>query len=315
MYHYIRDLKNSRYPNIKGLDISLFKKQIDFLTMQFNIVSMEEVITAFNSGAELPSNAALLTFDDGYADNYTYALPILKEHNIQGTFFIPGKTFRTHTLLDVNKIHYILASADINEIVIDVKKEMDYYRGSEYEYAPTEELYTQYAVANRFDDKDTIFVKRMLQTVLPEPLRRTISSWLFQKYLGISEGQLANELYMTEDQVRLMKREGMHIGLHGYDHYWLADLSLDKMKEDINLALGALDEFIDRNCWSIAYPYGNYSKDVIRFIRESGGVTGFTTKVDMADLDVCPSFEIPRFDCNDFPPKSDNFINFCKGIK
>lgn len=45
---------------------------------------------------------------------------------------------------------------------------MDYYRGSEYQYAPTDELFKEYAVANRFDVKETIFVKRMLQTVLPE---------------------------------------------------------------------------------------------------------------------------------------------------
>ena len=112
MYHYTRDLKHSRYPEIKGLDVSLFREQIEFMKQQFNIVSMEQVIEAVERHADLPDKALLLTFDDGYVDNYTFAFPILVEFGIQGSFFIPGKTFATHQLLNVNKIHYILASAD-----------------------------------------------------------------------------------------------------------------------------------------------------------------------------------------------------------
>ena len=38
MYHYVRDLKNSRYPNIKGLDIDKFKKQIKFFKENYNFI-------------------------------------------------------------------------------------------------------------------------------------------------------------------------------------------------------------------------------------------------------------------------------------
>lgn len=182
MYHYTRDLGHSRYPQIKGLDISLFRQQLEYMKNNFNFVTMEEVIEAAENRYLLPDNALLLTFDDGYVDNYTYAMPLLEEFGVQGSFFIPGKTFATHQLLDVNKIHYILASADIRELVADTKKAMDYYRGQEFDFASTDELFEQYAVANRFDTKETIFVKRMLQTVLPERLRHKISSDLFEKY-------------------------------------------------------------------------------------------------------------------------------------
>lgn len=224
MYHYIRDLKHSRYPEIKGLDVPLLRNQMEFFKENFNVVRMEQVMDAVKGKSELPENAILLTFDDGYADNYTYAFPILEEFGFQGSFFIPGKTFTTHQLLDVNKIHYILASADINELTADVKMKMDYYRGREFDYPTTKELYNQYAVANRFDGKDTIFVKRILQTVLPERLRDMISSDLFEKHVGVTEEQLAYELYLTQEQIRTMKRHGMFIGLHGYDHYWLGNL-------------------------------------------------------------------------------------------
>lgn len=309
MYHYTRDIKHSRYPQIKGLDKELFKTQIEYFKNKFNIVTMEQVIESIQTGESyrLPDNALLLTFDDGYIDNYTVAYPILEEYGLQGSFFILGKTFATHQLLDVNKIHYILASADIYKLVEDLKKQMDYYRGSEYQYASTDELFHEYAVANRFDIKETIFVKRMLQTVLPEKLRNTISSNLFEKYVGVTEEQLAYELYMTEEQVRTMKRHGMFIGIHGYDHYWLGNLPQEQMKEDISLALDVLDQFIDRKQWVMNYPYGSYNQEVIRYIRQQGACIGLTTDVRVAELGKDSAFELPRLDCNDFPPKSENY--------
>lgn len=312
MYHYTRDLKHSRYPEIRGMDISLFRQQIEYMKSHFNIVTMEQVLAAVRErerGGPLPEQALLLTFDDGYIDNYTFAFPILQEFGVQGSFFIPGKTFVTHQLLDVNKIHYILASANIFELVEDVKKEMDYYRGQEYDYAPVDELFHEYAIASRFDIKETIFIKRMLRTVLPERLRNTISSKLFEKYVGVTEEQLAYELYMTEEQIRTMKQHGMFIGIHGYDHYWLGNLPVEKMRQDISMALDTLDEFIDRKQWVMNFPYGNYSPDVLEYIKSEGACAGMTTEVRIADLDSDNALELPRLDCNDFPPKSRNYID------
>lgn len=307
MYHYTRDLKHSRYLRLKGLDYELFRQQIHFLKENFNIVSMEEVIAAADGKYELPEQAALLTFDDGYIDNYTYALPILEEAKVQGAFFIPGKTFATHQLLDVNKIHFILASADIGKLLEDVLERMDYYRGGEYDYPSNKDLFQKFAQKDRFDSEEVVFIKKILQTVLPEEARNRIASDLLKKHVGVTEEQLAYELYMTEDQIRTMKRHGMYIGIHGYDHYWLGNLPQEKMREDISKALEVMDEFIDGKRWVMNYPYGNYNEKVIRFIEEKGACLGLTTKVAVADLKGDNRFELPRLDCNDFPPISDHY--------
>ncbi len=47
MYHYVRDLSNSRYPSIKGLDYHLFEQQIQYFAKNFNVVTMEEVLDFF----------------------------------------------------------------------------------------------------------------------------------------------------------------------------------------------------------------------------------------------------------------------------
>jgi len=310
MYHYTRDLKHSRYPEIKGLDLPLFKQQLEFFKNNFNVVRMEEVMDAAEGKYELPENALLLTFDDGYVDNYTYAFPLLEEYGMQGSFFIPGKTFSTHQLLDVNKIHYVLASADINLLLPDVLERMNHYRGLEFDYRQNDDLFNEFAEASRLDPKEVIFVKRMLQTELPETVRNMICSDLFEKYVGISEEKLAYELYMSEEQIRTMKRHGMFIGAHGYDHYWLSELPKEQMQKDILQGLDTIDEFIDRKRWVMNYPYGEYNRDVIDFAQSQGAVLGLTTEVRVANINKDSRFELPRLDCNDFPPKSNNYLNF-----
>lgn len=307
MYHYTRNLKDSRYPNIKGLDCSMFSEQILFMKEHFHIVTMEEVMEAAENRYKLPDDAMLLTFDDGYIDNYTFAFPVLDKLGVQGSFFIPGKTFTTYELLDVNKIHYLLASTDINIILEDLLERMEYYRGNEYTYPSNQELFHEYANSNRFDGKEVIFVKRMLQTVLPEKIRNRIASELFAKHVGISEQQLAHELYMTEEQIRTLKRHGMHIGVHGYDHYWLENLPKEKMRQDMQMALTVMDEFIDSSRWTMNYPYGSYNEDVICYAREKGACVGVTTEVRIADLENDDVMKLPRLDCNDYPPKSEHY--------
>lgn len=311
MYHYVRDLKNSRYPEIKGLDYELFVQQIQWFKKHFHIIRMEELIAAFDGSYELPENAVLLTFDDGYIDHYTNVVPFLEQEGIQGAFFISGKTFTEHKLLDVNKIHFILASAGTESLVTDIRELMDYYRGEEFPIPSTEELYKQYAVPNRWDNEDTIFAKRMLQTALPERLRNLISSKLFEKYINLPEEVFARELYVSERQLKTMKKLGMYIGIHGYDHYWLGNLSPEKMQEDIHKGLESLADVVNPQQWVMNYPYGNYSDTVIDYIAKNGCCMGLSVEAGVADVtNQALRYRVPRFDTNDYPPKSSNYENY-----
>ena len=130
MYHYTRDLVHTRYPAIKGLDYHLFEQQLQFFKNEFHVVTMEEVLRTIEKKKELPEHAVLLTFDDGYIDNFTVAFPLLQKYKLQGSFFIPGRTFTENVLLDVNKIHFILASGAVENIREDLLELLNQYRNT-----------------------------------------------------------------------------------------------------------------------------------------------------------------------------------------
>lgn len=314
MYHYVRDLKYSRYPNIKGLDITLFKEQISYLKKHYHFVTAEQVIDAYTHKSPLPEHSILLTFDDAYSDHFTHVFPILKKENIQGGFYPPVKAVTEHTVLDVNKIHFILASTPEERIPVlldEIKFLLDKYR-EEYNLLPFEDYFNELAIANRFDCKEVIFVKRLLQVKLDERLRKIMTDILFRKIVGMDEAAFSRELYMSMDQIKCMVDCGMHIGSHGYDHYWLGSLPKEKQEFEIKKSI----EFIasvggDIDNWSICYPYGNYNDDTINILKQNGCKLGLTTRVDLASLDEGGDaiFKLPRLDTNDLPKSADAEVN------
>lgn len=304
MYHYVRDLEFSRYPKIKGLDISLFKEQVLYLKKHYNFVTVEQVAAAYKGEEKLPEKAVLLTFDDGYIDHFTQVFPFLMNEKIQGAFYPPVKTITEHTILDVNKIHFILASVDdISVLIEETKKQLALYT-EEYQLQPFQYYFDKLAVSNRFDPKEVIFFKRLLQVELEEGLRAKITQALFNKILGVDDGVFSRELYMTKEQLKCMVANGMHVGSHGYDHYWLGSLTKEQQRTEITKSLDFLKEIgVDMNLWSICYPYGNYNDDTISLLQEYNCSMGFTTVVDLVNINSNDDsrFKIPRLDTNDLP--------------
>lgn len=85
MYHSISDNDPN---NTLLVPINQFEEQVKWLREEgFTPMLLDDVVQAFNTG-KVPERPVAITFDDGYADNYTEAYRILKEYNMKATFFI-----------------------------------------------------------------------------------------------------------------------------------------------------------------------------------------------------------------------------------
>ena len=314
MYHYVRELPNTRYPDIKGLLLSHFREQLRFLLEHGRtFVSGDQILESAHGGKPLPEGSVLLTFDDGYLDHYTNVFPFLDSMGIPAFFSMPGKIVREKSLLDVNRIHFILASQPVEKLLPMTYELLDYYRGKEFEIPSNKDLYNKLAVANRFDPEEIIFLKRLLQVELPEKLRNLMAGKLFAQCVGIPEPQFVDELYMSLEQVKVMQRHGMTWGIHGYDHYWMNRLTQPELEKDLAMALDVFDGIVPRNGWWCCYPYGSCSRAVIQCAGRFGAAGGFTTEVRVADLEKDSIFELPRLDTVDYPPRSNNYLKYKEG--
>ena len=300
MYHYVRPIKASKFPGIKGLELDGFKRQLDYLSENFNIVSTEQVINAAKHSSPLPSDACWLTFDDGYKDHFKYVLPELLKRNLHGAFFPPKVAIQKDVVLDVNLIHHILSRADdVNHLVSSLNAHCLYSGVSE---SNINAFYSEYAVPNRFDNADTIYVKRMLQHVLPEQLRSSIAAEMFKEFVGLSAAEFSTELYMSVNEVRELINNGMYVGSHGSMHYWLNKISPEEQEKDIKQSLNFLESVgASTRDWVMCYPYGAYNDSTLSLLEKFEAALGITTEMRVANLKADNSFTLPRLDTNDFP--------------
>jgi peptidoglycan/xylan/chitin deacetylase (PgdA/CDA1 family) len=316
MYHYVRDLENSRYPGIKGLDTSLFKGQVNYLLRHYNFVSVEQLIDANENKTALPPKSCLLTFDDAYIDHFTNVFPVLNQHKIQGAFFPPIKAVTEHTVLDVNKIHFILAAVeDKKQVITEIFKQLSLLR-KEHGLLPDETYYTKLGIASRYDSADVMFIKNLLQYELETGIRNQIIDHLFVHFLQVDEKSFSQELYMSEGQIKYMLDNGMHIGSHGLNHYWLGKLTKEQQRTEIEASVEFLKRIgVDENYLSICYPFGSYNSDTLELLPEYGFKAGFTTEVDIAELTEEKMFTLARLDTNDLPKEENASVNswFLKG--
>ena len=302
MYHYIRDLGNSRYPNINALLPHEFKNQINYFEYYYNFVTMQDCINYLYKGSKLPKNPILLTFDDAYIDHYLTVFPLLDEKGIQGCFFPPAKAIMENKVLDVNKIHFILAStSNVESLINDIYKCLDKYR-NKYHLKNNDYYFAKLAKSGRYDSEAVVFIKQLLQIELGSELRSLIINDLFEKYVGIEEKIFSKELYMNIEQIKCLSRKGMFIGSHGYNHDWLNTFSPQDQRDEVELCLNFLEEInVSLDNWAMCYPYGGYNKSLINILLDKNCKIAFTTNVGIANLSKSNSLELERLNTNDFP--------------
>jgi len=87
MYHSVNP--DARRDNLLAVGAVAFERQMHFLkTHRYNVLPLEELAGLIRNKKKIPARTLAITFDDGYKDNYTYALPILKKYNLPATIFI-----------------------------------------------------------------------------------------------------------------------------------------------------------------------------------------------------------------------------------
>jgi len=303
-YHYVRELKKSRYPAIHGLEYASFQDQLDVLLEKYEPVTSADVAAAVRGDVDLPEKALLLTFDDGYLDHFTYVLPELMARNISGLFFVPVSVTRRKQVLDVNKIHFIIAAAKNISHVVDELCAAIEKNEKEFGLETVQEYKEHWAHAGRYDDAETMFFKRMFQRGLPESVRGKILADLFQRFVSTEEEMFATDLYMNVAQAATMKACGMSIGSHGVSHQWFTDLPKSALQQELAESWSFLESLGEKKGeTAICYPYGGYNDEVLKVVGANNFAFGVTIKSAVAKIGVDDSLLLPRLDTNDMKIK------------
>lgn len=182
----------------------------------------------------------------------------------------------------------VYASLDNNRNLYNLKSNKYYY-----------ELLTRNLYG--YDNRDVTFLKRILQKGLNEILRESIIDQLFKKYVTSDEESFSHELYMGMNQIKYMIENGMHIGSHGYNHFWLNEISPEEQEDDIDASIIFLKKLgINSNIWTMCYPYGGYNNSLIDILKKNNFKLAFTVNKGLAKMIKKNALTLERYDTNDF---------------
>lgn len=90
MYHSVMDDPAQHVDSLGGIihSRSEFSAQMELLARHYHPISLDEIVGKLKSGERLPTRSVVVTFDDGYSDNYEVAMPILNKIGIPATFYV-----------------------------------------------------------------------------------------------------------------------------------------------------------------------------------------------------------------------------------
>ena len=300
MYHYVREIKNSKYPNLKGLEFKNFKNQINFFLRNFNILSDDD-FKEILSNKRIPSKPSIiLTFDDGYIDHYKYVYPYLRKKKIYGNFYPPKQVIENKIVLDVNKIQFILEKEQNHKKIL---KEIDTILSKFGEKKISEIDKNKINLKSRYDKKETVLTKRLLQYYLPKKIRERITDILFEKIMDINLKDFSKNLYMNKNNIKEMYSDNMSFGSHGDYHYWLEYLNKEDQKKEIKNSINFFKKNnFNTSSLSVCYPYGSFNKETLKICKKYNISYALTTVPGSINKqNISNNLEYPRYDTNDFP--------------
>lgn len=272
IYHRVHPSPDSMFPG--EVDAERFDWQMALLKRHCHPLPLSQAVAALKRG-DLPARAVAVSFDDGYADNATVALPILLRQGIVATFFVAPGFLNGGRMWNDSIIEAVRRAAGET---IDLG---DYGQGS----VPLGVDAGRGAVAES--------IIRSVKHLPPDERRRQV-----ERLCASVGADLPTNLMMTSDQVRRLAEAGMEIGAHTMTHPILRTLSAPVAEHEINASRAALEAITGRAVRAFAYPNGRPGEDYTERDRDLVASLGFAFALSTrwgAATRESDMFQLPRF--------------------
>lgn len=235
-----------------------FTAQMKFVEAQYNVISLDDLNRAVFEDAPLPANPLLITFDDGYLDNYENAAPILKQFGFSGVIFLAtSRMDRPTAPFWWDRLARLFKRTERTEATLPL---LDYQ-----EWATEAE---RNLLVNQFLPKLKAMPRADLETALDQ----------LQTALEVESVEKA-PLFMNWEQVNEVVEQGISCQAHTVTHPIIARVSDEEARAEIAQSKAIIEQNTKQSVYAFAYPNGtlhDYRAVHLQHLQEAGICLAFT---------------------------------------
>ena len=257
LYHRVDDGEDSFLPSTP---ITLFKKQMEYLAETSSVWSLEDAVEGMLRN-DLPDGVVVVTFDDGYRDNYLNALPILTDLSLTATIFLATDSIGSRRILWHDRVFRAFGKTRMTTLE---------------KFGPQSKSYSMRTEREKIRTRGDVL--EMLKR-LDEQERMSSIDRLIEK-LAVEDPLEVPDLMMNWDEARKMHRSGMTLGSHTVTHPILSTLSPSRLEDEITTSKTEMERELGVPVRTFAYPNGrrsDFTEQAKELLRQSGYTCAVTT--------------------------------------
>ncbi|MBI2558011.1 polysaccharide deacetylase family protein [Candidatus Woesearchaeota archaeon] len=255
--YFFRTIYKNKNPLIlmyHRIDKDQFDKQMQYLKKNYNVISLQELVSGLTQNSKFAGNTIAVTFDDGYLNNYENAFPIFKKYGLPATLFITTSLIGTKKFAWWDKIrHAVIKSGKSNLVFVFDNK------------------LVHLDLSDRQEKIDAIALLHKLFSKYSSKKRNAAMGRLYND-LGVKEDyeELNNYMFMDWNQVIEMGENNIEIGSHTVSHPFLSNLQPKGMLRELKDSKKIIEKKLNRQIDSFCYPSGDMNARSEELVKKVG---------------------------------------------
>jgi len=242
-----------------------FEQHIQYLTEHYKIIPLDQL----NDLNE--ENTCIITFDDGWADNYHYAYPILRNYNVPATIFLSTNLIGTNKWPWPDRICYYIRNSELHEIEELINILNDHLNKRQF---------PDVISLNLIPKNRSIIIEHVIAILKDIPhvcignLMIEIDNYMRHQYVALSKIRP----WLTWDSIQEMSLGGICFGAHTHNHLILKNIQRDYAEIEINLSFETIEKWLHQRPSCFSYPNGAYNEKIISILKHNGTTHAVTTR-------------------------------------
>jgi peptidoglycan/xylan/chitin deacetylase (PgdA/CDA1 family) len=267
MYHSVMNDPTSVDDWLGGIvhSTDVFRGQMELLARNYQPLSLDQVKKFAEGNEEVPSRSVVVSFDDGYVDNYEIAAPILNQIGVPAVFYVTVDCVEEGRLPWPARLRFAFRTAT-RESWCDSS-------GKNWPLSSSEQREIAYLFSCDQCCKLTGTSQQNYVAEVEEQLNAKVS-------------HESAELMMTYDQIRGLKKQGHIIGSHTMTHPNMAQIKLEDARVEMTESKRRLDQHLNTRVQHFSYPCPalspHWNSQTLAASREAGYATAVTTDGGLA---------------------------------